>query len=89
MINYDPLWKTMKKRHVSQYDLYTHYGIKRSLLHRLRKNMNVEIYTLDRFCSILDCNIEDIVQYVPDDKAGKKLKDAAEDDDKASPDKNK
>lgn len=89
MINYDPLWETMKKRHVSQYDLYTHYGIKRSLLHRLRKNMNVEIYTLDRFCSILDCNIEDIVQYVPDDKAGKKPKGAAEDDDDASLNKNK
>lgn len=74
----------MKKRHVSQYDLYTHYGIKRSLLHRLRKNMNVEIYTLDRICSILDCNIEDIVQYVPDGKAEKRLHKTAENNDNNS-----
>lgn len=85
MINYDPLWETMKKRHVSQYALYTYYDIDRSLLHRLKNNMNVEIFTLDRICSILDCNIEDIVQYVPDN-AEKKSKEIAEDDGKPSPD---
>ena len=67
MIKYDRLWETMKKRHISQYDLYTYYGVTRSLLNRFRKNQNVEIYTLDRICTILDCNIEDIVEHVPDE----------------------
>ena len=40
--------------------------ITRSLLDRLRKNKNVEIYTIDRLCSILHCNIEDIVEHVPE-----------------------
>ena len=66
MIKYDRLWETMKKRGISQYALYTYYGIDRSLLDRLRKNKNIEIYTLDRICTILDCNIEDIVEHVPD-----------------------
>lgn len=66
MIRYDRLWETMKKRGITQYDLYTHYNITRSLLDRLRKNENTEIYTLDRLCTILDCNIEDIVEHVPD-----------------------
>ena len=65
MIKYDRLWETMKKRGITQYDLYTHYNITRSLLDRLRKNENTEIYTLDRLCTILDCNIEDIVEHVP------------------------
>lgn len=30
------------------------------------KNKNIEIFTIDRLCSILDCNIEDIVEHVPD-----------------------
>ena len=38
----------------------------RSLLDRLRKNKNVEIYTIDRLCSILHCEIEDIVEHVPE-----------------------
>ncbi|MDO5135683.1 MAG: helix-turn-helix transcriptional regulator [Eubacteriales bacterium] len=66
MIKYDRLWATMKKRGISQYALYTFYGVDRSLLNRFRKNMNVEIFTLDRLCAILDCRIEDIVEYVPD-----------------------
>ena len=33
----------------------------------LRKNMVVKTMILNRLCSILDCRIEDIVEYVPDD----------------------
>ena len=43
-----------------------HYQITRSLLDRLRKNKNVEIYTIDRLCSILHCEIEDIVEHIPE-----------------------
>lgn len=67
MIKYDRLWKTMKERGISQYDLYEHYHITKSLLDRFRKNLNTEVYTLDRICTILNCNIEDIVEHVPDE----------------------
>ena len=67
MIKYDRFWETLKKRHISQYSLYTYYGVNRKLLDKFRKNENVEIYTLDRICTILDCNIEDIVEHVPDE----------------------
>ena len=70
MILYDPLWQTMKKKHITQYMLYTHYGIPRSLLDRLRKNKNIEVYTIDRLCRILDCRVEDILRYVPDESSG-------------------
>lgn len=78
MIKYDRLWKTMKKKGISQYDLYTHYEITRSLLDRLRKNKNVEVYTLDRLCSILSCNLEDIVEYVPEESTTPNLEESAE-----------
>lgn len=67
MIKYDKLWKTMKERQISQYALYTYYDIDRKLLDRFRKNENVEIFTLDRICTILNCNIEDVVEHVPDE----------------------
>lgn len=67
MIEYNRLWETMKKRNITQYDLYTHYGINRSLLDRLRKNKNLEVQTIDRLCSILNCRVEDIMEYIPDD----------------------
>ena len=68
MISYKRLWQTMKERGISQYDLYEHYNITRSLLDRLRNDKNVELYTIDKLCSILNCRIEDIVEYLPDDE---------------------
>ena len=67
MIKYDRLWQTMKQRGISQYDLYTHHNVKRSLLDRLRHNRNVEMNTIDRLCNILQCQVEDIMEHVPDD----------------------
>ena len=67
MIKYDRLWQTMKKRGISQYDLYTSHNVNRSQLDRLRKNKNVEVNTIDKLCNILHCKVEDIMEHVPDD----------------------
>ena len=36
----------MKERGITQYDLYTCYGIRRSLLDKLRHNLNIEFTLL-------------------------------------------
>lgn len=67
MIKYDKLWETMKKRKITQYDLYTKYNVNRSQLDRLRKNKNVQINTIDKLCNILNCEVEEIMTHYPDD----------------------
>jgi len=67
MIKYDRLWQTMKEKGITQYDLYTTYHINRSQLDRLRHNKNVEVYTIDRLCNILHCQVEDIMEHFEDD----------------------
>ncbi len=67
MFRYDPFWKTLKERNLTQYDLYTYYKVNRSLLDRLRNNKNVEIHTLDYLCTILNCEISDIVEHISDE----------------------
>lgn len=66
MIKYDRLWQTMKDKNVSQYDLYTKYEFSRSLLDRLRKNKNIETFTIDKICNVLHCNVEDIMEHIDD-----------------------
>ena len=66
MIKYDRLWRTMEARGVTQYDLYTHHNVNRSLLDRLRNNKNVETNTIDKLCNILNCSVEDIMEHTPD-----------------------
>lgn len=69
MISFEPLWKTMKNRGVSQYKLIKEYHFSTGQLDRLRKNGNVSTYTLDQLCQILDCRLEDIVRYQPSGEA--------------------
>ena len=67
MIKFDPLWKTMERRGITQYDLYTHHNVNRSQINRLRQNQNVEVNTIDKLCNILKCNVQDIMEHIPDD----------------------
>ena len=69
MIIYDRLWTTMRKKGVSQYRLIKEYEISSSQLDRLRKNGNVNTYTLDRLCGILDCRLEDIAEFIKETKS--------------------
>ena len=54
----------MKEKNISQYQLIKNYGISTGQLDRLRKNQNVNSYTLNTLCEILDCKLEDIAEYV-------------------------
>lgn len=66
MIVYDKLWKTMNEKNISQYKLIKDYGFSSGQLDRLRKNLNVSTYTLNQLCKILNCNLEDIAEYIKD-----------------------
>lgn len=68
MIVFDRLWDTMKKRNISQYKLIKEYKISTGQLDRLRKNGNVNTYTLNQLCKILDCELEEIAEYQRDEE---------------------
>ena len=63
MISYDKLWKKLEEKKITQYRLGL-IGISHSTITRLKKNQPVSTYTLDKLCSILDCRIEDIIEFV-------------------------
>ena len=64
MIVYTKLWETMKEKGVSQYKLIRQYGISTGQLDRLRKNENVNTYTLNALCEILQCQLSDIATFI-------------------------
>ncbi len=65
MITFDRLWETMRQKGVSQYRLIKEYSISAGQIGRLKKNTHCSTRTIDRLCEILDCNIEDIIEYKP------------------------
>ncbi len=66
MISYAPLWATMKQKNISTYALVHRYGFSRGTLDSLKHNRNISTATLNDICAILDCNVEDVLVYIPD-----------------------
>ncbi len=66
MIIFDRLWTTMEKKGVSTYWLREKCGIDNKTIRRLRANDNIETKTLSKLCTVLDCALEDIAEFVKD-----------------------
>ena len=64
MIVFDRLWKTMQKKGISTYWLREKCGIDRKTIRRLKENDNIETKTLNKLCTVLECRLEDIAEYV-------------------------
>lgn len=64
MISYDPFWKTLKAKGITQYQLINQYHISAGQLSRMRANANISTHTIDVLCEILDCPVEDIIKHV-------------------------
>lgn len=62
MISFAPLWKTLAKKGVTQYELINRYGVSTGTLDALRKNKSITLNTIQDLCRILECPIEDIVE---------------------------
>ena len=69
MIVYDRLWETMKAKGISQYKLMREHGFSSGQLDRIRKGENINMYTLDTLCRILDCRVEDVIEYKNDENS--------------------
>ena len=68
MIKFDKLFQTLKENDISQYSLYTHHGVSRSQIQRLKNNKSVTTHTLNMILNILGegFSLNDIAEFTPD-----------------------
>ena len=62
MIDYSPLWETLRERHVTQYQLLKG-GIDNKTLDSLKKGKNITLLTLEKLCAIIGCTPNDVVRF--------------------------
>ena len=67
MINYSPFWKTMEQSAETTYTLIKNHHISSSTIDKLRKNKPLNTTTINDICRILNCRVEDVMEYVPSD----------------------
>ena len=62
-VSYNKLWKLLIDKNMSKTQLIKATGITTNAMAHLGKNDDIRIGVLIRICEVLDCKIDDIVDY--------------------------
>ena len=63
IISYEPLWKTLQEKSISQYYLLQN-GLDNKTLDSLKKGKNITLLTLEKLCKLIDCTPNDIIEFI-------------------------
>lgn len=72
MISFEPFWRQMKEKNITTYDLENKYNLNPAEISRLKKGHNFTLNTINRYCKIFQCGIEEIVSFVRDEEEEQK-----------------
>lgn len=70
-ISYDKLWNTLIENDMSKTDLKDSAGISYNVLAKMGKNEAISMESMEKICNALDCNIENIVEFVSEKVSSK------------------
>lgn len=71
-IRYSKLWKRLIDENMMKVDLRDQAGITTNALAKLGKNEHVSTQVLEKVCNVLYCEIQDIMEFVPDEEREEK-----------------
>lgn len=65
-VSYCKLFNLLNSKHILLQSLCKKFKISSNVEKNIRKNKYVSLEALDSICAALDCKIEDIIEFVPD-----------------------
>ena len=65
-VSYKRPWKLLIDKGMKKRDLKEAANLSPALMSSLNQDKSVTVNTLSRICRVLDCRIEDIMEFVPD-----------------------
>ena len=63
-VSYNKLWKLMIEKKLSKTELTHIAGISTNAMAKLGRDEDVRVNILEKICIALDCNVEDIVEFI-------------------------
>lgn len=69
MICYDKFFKMLHERHLTKTSVRERAGITKDAMLHITRNQPVSLRIIEKLCKELNCGIDDIVEYIPDDIA--------------------
>lgn len=67
-VTYKKLFHILIDREISVPELQKRAGYSANISTRLRKDMYVSLESIEKICRVLDCKVDDIVEFIPDKK---------------------
>ena len=64
LISYEPLFRTLKEKNISSYRLEK-MGFALSTYYAMKDGKSVSTNTIDQLCTLLECEVSDIMKFVP------------------------
>ena len=71
-ISYNRLWKRLIDHDLSKTDMMHRANISTNVLARLGKGAPVSMESMEKICKVLNRNIGDVMEFVPDNENGGK-----------------
>ena len=65
-VSYKKLWKLLIDKEIKKKDLSSKAGVSPATITKMGKNGHVTTEVLLKICTALDCQIEDIMEILPD-----------------------
>lgn len=63
-VNYNKLWKLLIDKEMSKTELRKRAGITTNVIAKMGKNENVSTEVLCKICSVLNCDIDDVMELI-------------------------
>lgn len=68
MFSYKPLLRLLLEKNMSKTELREMTGMGMNTLAKIGKDEPISMATLNDICRVLNCRIEDVIEYLPDEE---------------------
>ena len=62
--SYDNLWKVLERKNMTKEDLKNATGMSSATIAKLGKNERINMKSLEKICEVLECEIEDVIEFI-------------------------
>ena len=66
--SYSNLWKVLVEKNMTKEDLKKATGMSSATIAKLGKNETINMKSLEKICEVLECNIEEVIEFIPNDE---------------------
>ena len=68
-ISYNKMWKLLIDKNMKRKDLKEQAEVSQNVMARLSKNQAVNMDTMAKICKVLQCDIGDVMEFIPEEEA--------------------